>query len=127
MAEPFDLDALELEDDGAKPFQFTFGGETFTISAHYDPRAFRRLTTGDLGGALEQLLGAEQFARLDAIDRPFDERHLKALLEKWAEHFGTTVGEAQASSSSSNGTGRPSKPTSSGTTASASQTSPPAA
>jgi hypothetical protein len=126
MPDPFDLDALEL-DDQTEPFRFTFGGESFEISAHYDPRAFRRLTTGDLGGGLLQLLGEEQYERLDAIDKPFDERHLKALLEKWAEHFGTTVGEAQASSSSSNGTGRPSKPTSNASTESASPTSPPAA
>lgn len=124
--EPFNLDALEL-DDQHEPFRFTFGGETFEISAHYDPRAFYRLTSGDLGGGLLRLLGPDQFARLDAIDKPFDERYLKALMEKWAEHFGTTLGEAAASSSSSNGTGRQSKPTSSGTTDSPSQISPPAA
>lgn len=115
MAEPFDLDALALEEAG-EPFRFTFGGEDFEIAAHYDPRVFRRFAQGDLAGALLGMLGEEQFAKLDAIDKPFDERHLQALMEQWAEHFGTTAGEASASSSSSKSTGRPSRPTSSGST-----------
>lgn len=95
----FDLDALTVEET-TEPFYFQFGGETFAIATHYDPRIFRRFDQGDLAGALRLMLGNEQFDRLDAIDKPFDERHLEPLIRAWAEHAGTTTGEASASSSS---------------------------
>jgi hypothetical protein len=117
---PFNLDALEIEENLA-PFVFTFGGEQFSISAHYDPRIFRKFQQGDLAGALLAMLGHTQFDRLDAIDKPFDERHLTPLIEAWAAHDGTSTGEAPASSRSSKSTGGPSKPTSKGSTGSPSQ------
>lgn len=115
MADVFDLDALGVEET-TEPFVFTFGGEEFKIPHHYDPRIFRRANQGDLAGALLAMIGAEQFDRLDKIDKPFDERHMTALFNAWASHDVTSVGEAKASSRSSKSTGRPSKRTSSGTT-----------
>jgi hypothetical protein len=122
MAKVFDLDALEFVET-TEPFVFKFGGEEFTIAAHYDPRIFRLARNGDLSSALERMIGKEQFDRLDQIDQPFDERHMDAVFNAWATHDVTTVGDAKASSSSSKSTGRPSKRTSNGSTTSRSQRS----
>lgn len=118
----FDLDALVLEET-TEPFTFTFGGEEFSVPAHYDPRIFRRADEGDIAGALRLMIGDEQWARLDKIDKPFDERHMRALFTAWTSHEVTTVGEASASSSSSRGTGRQSKQTSNGSMGSSSEPS----
>lgn len=122
MGKVFDLDALEFEET-TEPFVFRFGGQEFTVPAHYDPRIFRRAEQGDLAGALLAMISGEQFDRLDKIDQPFDERHIEAIFAAWASHDVTTVGEAAASSSSSKGTGRPSKRTSNGSTTSPSRNS----
>lgn len=111
----FDLDALKFEET-TEPFKFKFGGQEFEIPTHYDPRIFRRAGQGDLAGALLAMIGDAQFERLDAIDQPFDERHMSALFKAWAASDLVTVGEAKASSRSSKSTRRPSKPTSSATT-----------
>jgi hypothetical protein len=118
MPDVFDLDALAAEEEG-EPFRFTFGGQEFAATA-FDPRALTAFAAGDTVTAFRRMLGTEQAARFEAIDEPLTMGRLKALVTAWSEHFGLAEGEAKASSRSSKGTGRPSKRTSNGPTASVS-------
>lgn len=90
MAEPFDVDALIAEQEG-DPFTFTFGGELYTCVAEIDIRAVRALTTGDLDGAFEMLLGPEQRDRLMASPQVLSTRAFVAILQAYAKHSGITL------------------------------------
>jgi len=70
-AEHFDLDAAVRAAQGeaeAVPFRFTYGGEDYEIPAPatWPLTAMSVLSSGDLPRALAQLLGPDQFARLEA-------------------------------------------------------------
>lgn len=128
MTQPFDLGALELEQNLA-PFDFVFdeAGDVFTIDAKgIDMRVSRALARGDFDGALALLLGAEEWERLLDLRAsrgggPFQLEHAIALVNGYAAHLGTTVGKSRASSRSSKRTGMPSKRTSSSTSRRGSQ------
>jgi hypothetical protein len=111
----FDLDAVSRESDGI-PFEFTFGGEKFTLPATVDLLAAAALEGGKLYDGLKRLLGDEQWERLLEVQKVLDTEHLKALMEAYAKHVGLSLGESGASTGSSSSTGGLSKPTSSGTT-----------
>lgn len=110
-----DLDAIQNEADD-KPFEFTFGGDTYTLPPRIDMRAVGAMSEGRVGDALRMMLGAEQWKRIQQAEAVLDDRKLGALMEAYAEHNGVTVGESSASVSSSASTRGRSKPTSSGTT-----------
>lgn len=115
-AHEFDLDALVAERAPRKPFTFRFGGESYTLPAVVDVRAAAALSDGDLTTGLRYMLGAEQWERLAATEVTFDIEALNALLTRYGDHVGASVGESSASTGSSKSTGRRSKPTSNGST-----------
>lgn len=96
---PFDLDAVAAEANG-EPFEFTFGGDTYTLPPSVDLRVVGALTAGDVTDALRRLLGAEQWAKLDASDAVFTADQFKALFDAYLAHCGMTTGEAPASTGS---------------------------
>lgn len=112
----FDLDALAAEADGAAPFEFTFGGEGYQLPGSFDMRAAAALSAGKVYEGLELLLGVDQWARMQAADQVLTDAMLGALLDRYAEHAGVSLGESSASTSSSKSTVRPSKRTSNGST-----------
>lgn len=112
---PFDLDALEREDDPG-PFTFVLGGREYQM---LDPQGadyrdlvpiLAHLNRGDVVAGLNGLLDP------DDVDAFWENRipafKLNALGEGWLEHYGLNPGEASASPPSLNGTARPSKRTS---------------
>lgn len=70
------------------------------------------------------IMGAEQSAEWAQVTRPLPA--VMTLLNQWLEHSGSDAGESEASAGSSKSTGRPSKRTSTGTTASGSRRRSPA-
>ncbi len=96
----FDLDKVAAEADGGEPFEFTFGGDLYQLPPRIDVRALGLLQAGRVLDALHALLGAEQTERLMAVDAVFDDRRFAALMEAYAEHQNTTVGESSASTNS---------------------------
>lgn len=141
MAEPddvnevFDLDALYAEQRKA-PFQFRWSGETWELPAFSDID-WRAL---QLAVEIESLANVDNVADVDVtiIQRMFGyafspeqaERWERvpqsttamiALFGQWQRHGGADMGESSASTDSSASTGRPSRRTSTGTTASGSR------
>jgi hypothetical protein len=115
MSEVFDLDAVAREAAG-EPFRFRFGGEDYELPSHVDIRAIAKLSIGQFYEALQLMLGDEQWQRMLAADAVFDDQTLRSLMEAYAAHSGTELGESSASTGSSRSTVRPSKRTSNGTT-----------
>jgi hypothetical protein len=112
----FDLDALAAEADVVAPFEFTFGGESYELPGSFDMRAAAALSAGKVYEGLELLLGQSQWARMQTADQVLTDTMLGALLDRYAEHTGVSLGESSASTSSSPSTVRPSKRTSNGST-----------
>lgn len=119
---PFDLDAVASEVT-REPFEFTFGGETYTLSPTFDIRIVGHLTEGEVIEALRLTLGDEQWDQMQASETVLTSEQFKALFDAYMKHCGIDAGEASASTGSSRSTGRPSKRTSSGSTASSSRNS----
>jgi hypothetical protein len=118
----YKVEAVERE--GAEtPWEFDFDGDRYSLPPDFDMRAAAKLTNGDLHGALEMLLGAEQWQRLQASPKIFSLEELGKLLQSWASDIGVDLGEFTASPPSSRRTVTPSKRTSNGSTASRSRTS----
>lgn len=90
--ETYDLDAVIAEQE-PNPFRFRFGGEDFELPGNMDLRVVRLFSAGDPLGALEMLLGPDQFARFDAVDQTFDDKAFKALLDRYSTHVGVARGE----------------------------------
>lgn len=109
----FDLDAVIREAEG-DPFVFTFAGDDYELPSQPDIRAIAAMSAGRLDQALSSLLGAEQWEQLQAADAVFDTNALQALMEAYAAHGGTSLGNSQAPTSSSKSTAARSKRTSSG-------------
>lgn len=95
----FDLDAVHHEAT-AEPFEFIFGGNTYTLPPSVDMFAVTALQRGDLYGGLSRLLGAEQLDQMLASDAVFDEKRLAALMEAYGKHLGVTLGESAGSTGS---------------------------
>ena len=112
----FDLDALAAEAEGVSPFEFTFGGESYQLPGQFDMRAAAALSAGKVYEGLELLLGGDQWARMQTAEQVLTDAMLGALLDRYAEHTGVSLGESSASTSSSASTVRPSKRTSNGST-----------
>lgn len=94
MAQPLDLDALVAEtNDSKEPFQFIFGGDTFELPPHADLLAIGKFERGDVIGAMEDLLGGDQFARLKGSGKAFDTRYLQALLNAYGAHVGADANQ----------------------------------
>lgn len=96
---PFDLDAVVAEQEPPEPFEFTFGGETYSLPGEPDVRAFAALTAERLDEGLRLLLGAEQWKRMQDSPAHFRQSQLEALIVAYGAHVGADVGESQASSS----------------------------
>lgn len=96
-----DLDAVTAEATTTEPFKFTFGGEKYKVTAeNADMRIVIRMTDNELAEALRLMLGAEQYARLDASPEAFTDERLAALYEGWCAHYGLgEPGKSEASSS----------------------------
>lgn len=88
----FDLDAVQNESDGI-PFEFTFGGEKFTLPAQVDLLAAAALEGGKLYEGLHRLMRDEQWERLLGLEAVLDTPKLKALMEAYAAHVGLSLGE----------------------------------
>jgi hypothetical protein len=88
----FDLDAVVSESE-AKPFEFTFGGEGYTLPAQVDLLAAASLEGGKLYEGLRRLLGDDQWDRLLESKAVLDTPKLQALMEQYAKHVGLSLGE----------------------------------
>jgi hypothetical protein len=118
----YKVDAVSREATG-KPWEFEFDGERYELPNDFDMRAASMLTDGDMRGALEMLLGTDQWHRLNASPKVFGIRALGELLQAWCRDIGVDLGEFTASPPSSKKTVAPSKRTSNGSTGSRSRTS----
>lgn len=105
----FDLDKLEREGEQPEPFTFRHGGKVFTLSdpAEIDYRDIVELgSAGGYGNAVmvARLLGDEQYQEL--VDAgPLPQWKVEPLIDAWTAHYGLpSLGEAAASSATSNGT-----------------------
>lgn len=96
----FDLSAALAEREKKPAFGFEFGGEHFELPASPDLRAFAALTAGRLDDGFRLLLGADQWARLQAVDEVFDDTAFEVLFETYQQHIGTDLGESTASATS---------------------------
>lgn len=95
----FNLDAVESETNST-PFDFTFGGEAYTLPAQVDLLAAASLEGGKLYEGMHRLLGDGQWDRLLASTAVLDNDKLKALMKAYAEHVGLSLGESAASTDS---------------------------
>lgn len=95
----FDLDAVANEAEG-EPFEFTFGGESYTLAASVDVRAAAMLQVGRLDTAFRLMLGEEQWERMTASPAVFNGKKLDALLDAYGKHIGISLGESAASTDS---------------------------
>lgn len=118
----YKVDAVEREAQG-DAWEFEFDGERYELPNDFDMRAAAMLTSGDLRGALELLLGPDQWDRLNASPKIFGLNALGQMLQAWCADIGVELGEFMASPPSSRRTVAPSKRTSNGSTASRSRTS----
>lgn len=96
---PFDLDAVASESE-IPPFEFDFGGDTYTIEVDTDLLAAAALAESDYAGTLRRLLGPAQWAKIEASESVFTSKRFWALLEAFSEHRKTSVGESSASTDS---------------------------
>ena len=100
MTGPLNLDALV--DDG-EPFQFTFGGEEFTLPPDPPVKAWEYLANGAIQQCLWELLGPEQYERLDAIPREvgvLNGKRAGALITGYQAHLGMAEGKSSGPSKS---------------------------
>jgi hypothetical protein len=108
-----DLDAI-LEGEQGFPFTFTLGGQDWTLPPQMDMKALilmgRQEGDPDIYGAMEILMGSDQFARFLRATGRLTSQRFEALMKAYARHQGADdMGESLASTSSSPDTGTPSK------------------
>ena len=125
---PYDLQRLYAEKVGG-PFEFTWADQVWTVPnmRMLDIEQQERIENLETEGAnsetvfrfFDDIMGDEQGARWREV-RPRPLPMIFDLLAAWLEHSKTPPGESPASDGSSKSTGRPSKRTSNGSTASAS-------
>lgn len=105
--------AARAEARGENPI-VTLGGRDFELVGEMPLALVEKLTSGDMGGAVELLL-----ANADDIDDFMANRPTVKDLEVIAEIYGAGgLGESSASTPSSKSTGKQSRPTSNGSTGS---------
>jgi len=100
-SKPFDLDAVEAEAAG-EPFEFTFGGHTYTLPhvQDVDRKVVLTADQGDIAAmiSLFQLGLGDDYERFNA--QPMKLRTLEALFKAWLKHCGLEPGELLASTRS---------------------------
>jgi hypothetical protein len=119
----FDLNAArdETANDKRVPFDFDFDGTNYTLPIEVDVRIFARAPETSLAELFRQLLGEEQWQKIDASPSMLTNDMLVKLFDSYTRHqTGATVGESAASANSLKSTARPSKRTSNGSTKSTS-------
>lgn len=115
MSEPFDLDAYL-----GGPFTFTFDGQEYSLPPDVSWNASELLANGKPEEALHELLGDDQWQRLEDSPKVFGPRSFTGLVDRYMAHLGLREGEAEASPPSSEPTGEQLRQTSSGSTTSTS-------
>lgn len=111
----FDLDAFVAEAEGT-PFEFTFGGKTYTLPPAPDVRVAAQFDAGNYGAALRLMLGAEQYEQFIGSNAHLPREAFLEVIKQHAAHQGSSVGESSASTDSSSSTVKRSRRTSSATT-----------
>ena len=96
----FDLDALAREAT-AEPSRFRFGGCVFELPPTMDFRIIAALTEGRVDRAFRRMFTAEQWEQLETIEAVLDLNGMMELLKAYSAHSGATLGESQASTTSS--------------------------
>lgn len=124
---PYDLQRLYAEKAGV-PFQFTWADQVWELPSlrMLDIATQERFENLDTAAAnvetvntlFDEIMGVEQGARWREVVRPLP--MIFDLFQAWLDHSKADLGESAASDGSSKSTGRPSKRTSNGSTASAS-------
>lgn len=119
MSEPFNLDALLVEEEDAPPFTFVWGGKTYhmplmpqlpferqlALETATDLQAVGIILGDDLANDLADTLGGPD-------KRPLSIARFGRLLDAWFAHQGLERGKSPASSASSAPMVRPSRRTS---------------
>jgi hypothetical protein len=118
----FKLDAVKREAD-TEPFEFEFDGDIYTMPPDFDARAAQAFADADFQGALEILLGPDQWDRLYRSPKLLSLQRINEMVGEWCDHIGVEVGESSAPSRSLRRAAARSKPTSNGSTGSTSRTS----
>lgn len=120
MAAHIDLDAI-LEGEQGLPYTFTYGGQEYELAPQIDMRAIILMQGEEIHEAMRVLLGEEQWDRFKRARTRLTPERFQALMQGYAKHQGVgDMGESSASSSSSVGTGTPSRLTLPGITGSTS-------
>ena len=102
----FDLNAVLREKTG-EPFRFLFGPHEFEMPAKLDFRVIDELNDGQLGKGFRRLFTVEQWALLDTVEEVLDLDGMLSLMKAYFAHLGMTLGESQASTTSSAPTAGP--------------------
>lgn len=118
----YKVEAVEREATES-PWEFEFDGDIYSLPNDFDWRAAAKLTAGDMHGALEMLLGPEQWVKINESPKIFGLTALGELIQAWCADIGVDLGEFQASPPASSKTVAPSRRTSNGSTGSRSRTS----
>ena len=100
----FDLDACIAERAPARPFTFRFDGDLYTLPARPDMLAAAAMEGERLDEGFRMLLGTEQYARIQASEKVFDDEALVAMMGAYTKHIGENLGESEASATSSRNT-----------------------
>lgn len=105
----FDLDAVIAERDAQTPFTFTFDGTEYSMPSDIGVDVLDLLSEGQVGPALQNLLGAEQWKQISDSPKVLGVAALSSLVEAYVQHVGVgDVGESSASTGSSGSTAGPS-------------------
>ncbi len=87
-----DLEAMAAEEQ-AQPFTWDHEGETFVFPPTLGLRSVGLMSKGDICGAVELLLGADQWDRLCKLpDVPLPE--LESILGDYGKHIGVPMGKS---------------------------------
>lgn len=91
--EPFDLDALEVEEENGAPFTFTYKGDTYSMpTAQAMPwQDQMALETATAAESMRLILGDDQYERLSK--QPMSTARMAKLIEAWSKHQGLKPGE----------------------------------
>lgn len=102
----YDLDAVLAEREEKSPFTFPFDGAKYVLPPRPDIRAAAALSAGRLDDGLRLLLGTEQWDRMQASTKVFDDEALVGLLDAYMAHTGEDLGKSKASTRSSRNTAK---------------------
>lgn len=115
MTEYLDLSEDVDGEEELAPFRFALHGEKFEVSVDLKPAQRKLMSeaqrTEDVETLLSAIFGADELARLDALDLSL--RQLWVVIEKYNEFLAQTgsltLGESSASTTQRKNTGTPSK------------------